>query len=413
MKKLYGSYLMITLVILIFTITGCEKDNNNPIPSADTTVQNISISGYVQKGPFINGSSVTVYDLNSDLSPTGKSYNVQITDNSGSFKLDSVTLTSDYISLRADGFYFNEVTGRQSGAQITLYALSKVKEKGEININVLTDLEKARVEYLMKGGKSFVEAKAQAQREILAIFDIQKDDSLTSEDLNISQSGDDNGILLAISSIIQGYRSEGEMSELLANMSNDIKEDGILNDSTLGSALLSQAKLLDTSSIKANLAGRYGEIGLSANVPEFGKYISDFIAKTKFVATQSAIIYPETGLYGENILSLTKTEYSAGADIYYSLAAEPAKGTSLMIRITSLSSDTSATTPAYWGYAVGSGINWLISEFDYNDHSQTCTAINSGQPCDLKMQFDAGTFLIEYFETNSGVATRSKTIGVH
>ena len=322
-------------------------------------------------------------------------------------------MTSDYISLRADGYYFNEVSGQQSAGQITLYALSKVNGENDININVLTDLEKARVEYLMKDGSSFDDAKAQAQREVLAIFDIQTNDPLSSEELNISQSGDDNGILLAVSSIIQGYRSEGQMSELLANIGNDIKEDGVLNDSTLGSALLSHAKLLDTVSIKTNLAKRYSDIGLTATIPEFGKFIAGFIANARFVDTLSVITYPETGLYGDNILSLTRTGYSAGNDIFYSLAAQPAKGTSLMIRITSISSDTSATTPAYWGYALGSGINWLISEFDYNDHSQTCTAINSGQPCDLKMQFDAGTFLIEYFENKSGVATRSKTIGVH
>src|SRR5690606_23617658 len=142
--------------------------------------------------------------------PTGKSYNVQITDNKGTFELNNVSLSSAYINLRADGFYFNEVSGKQSDAQITLYALSDVTGKSELNVNILTHLEKSRVEYLMKSGQSFVESKTQAQKEILAIFNIEKSDIQSSENLNISKPGDDNAILLAISAILQGHRSESE-----------------------------------------------------------------------------------------------------------------------------------------------------------------------------------------------------------
>lgn len=390
--------------MMIF-LTNCKKDNSN----SSSTIQNVI--GYAQKGPFINGSSVTIYDLKSDLSPSGKSYNAQITDNKGTFQLNNISLSSNYVSLRADGFYFNEISGQQSAAQITLYALSDITGKNDININILTHLEKSRVEYLMKNGKSFSDSKIQAQKEILAIFNIQKSDSISSENLNISQTGDDNGILLAISSIIQGYRSESEMTELLSNISNDISTDGTLDNDTLGSALINHAIILDTVSIKTNLAKRYSDIGATASIPDFGKYIANFISKTKFVVTQSLISYPETGINGDNILSLSKTTYNSKSD--FSLAAQLAKGTSLKIKITSLSSDTSNTVKAYWFYALGSSINWSISDFDQTAFTQTFTAINSGQSCDLKMEFNGGTFLVEYFEMNSTVATRKKTITVN
>jgi hypothetical protein len=134
-------------------LTSCKKD------AGSTTNKTQSLTGYAQKGPLINGSSVTVFDLQSDLSQTGKSYNSQISDNKGTFQLDNISLSSDYVSLRADGFYFNEISGDQSGAQITLYALADITGQGDININLLTYLEKSRVEYLMKNGKLFAEKK--------------------------------------------------------------------------------------------------------------------------------------------------------------------------------------------------------------------------------------------------------------
>lgn len=405
MKKLNGHFLIVIVFSMSIFFTNCKKDKGNPTP----TIQNVT--GYAQKGPFVNGSSVTVYDLQANLSPTGKSYNAQITDNKGIFQLSDISLSSGYVSLRADGFYFNEISGQQSIAQITLYSLSDITDQSSININLLTHLEKSRVEYLMKNGQSFTDSKILAQKEILAIFNIEKDDIKASENLNISESGDDNGILLAISAILQGYRTESEMTELLSNISNDIMTDGILNNNALGSALISHAIALDTASIKNNLAKRYSDIGATADVPDFGKYISNFIEKTNFVATQSLITYPETGIGGENVLSLPKTNFHSGVDNWVSLAAQLTNGTTLTIKITSLNgTDSSGQNKGLWWYSVGSEINWLISTLYIDGDSQTFTTIEPGKSCDLKMSFDKGSFLIEYFEMNSAVPTRSKTI---
>jgi hypothetical protein len=434
MKKLYGFLGITYLFLLVMLLSDCTKDKNN-----SQTSSNQSITGYVQKGPFINGSSVTVYDLQSNLSPTGKSYNAQIIDNKGTFQLSDIGLSSTYVSLRADGFYFNEISGQQSTSQITLYGLADIAGKSDININLLTHLEKSRVEYLIKNGKTFADSKIQAQKEILAIFNIEKSNIKTSENLNIAESGDDNGILLAITSILQGLRSEGELTELLSNISNDIKEDGTLDTPALGSTLINQALYLDTTSVKNNLAKRYSDIGTTANIPNFGKYLANFISKTKFVATQSMISYPLTGLNGDNVLSLSKTVFSSGYTNYYSFAAQLAQGTSLRIRVTATSADTvkiihkdSIVVVGYdttiialpnprveliitkptWFYVYSSGINWSITDFDNTLYTQTFTATEPGKSCDLKLFFEKGTFLIEYFEMNSLVATRQKTITV-
>lgn len=381
-----------------------------------------TIKGYAQKGPFINGSSITVFDLQANLSPSGKSFSEQIIDNKGSFELNNIELSSNFVSIRTDGFYFNEVSGKQSSSQITLNALADIAGKTNVNINLLTHLEKARVEYLMKAGQAFSEAKAQAQKEILAIFNIEKSTIKASESLNITEPGEDNAILLAISSIIQGVRTESEMTELLSNISIDIKTDGILNNAALGSALINQAVALDTVAIKNNLIKRYNEIGATTSIPYFGKYIANFIKNTSFVITQSLITYPETGLYGDNILSLTKTNYKVSTNGILSVNAQLSRGTALKIQITSLAydtiypvpTDTTVGTPVVlkgmWGYYLGSGSNWLITTFDMDKLTQTFTAIEPDKTCDLRINFEKGIYLIEYFEMNATVPTRKKII---
>jgi hypothetical protein len=283
-----------------------------------------------------------------------------------------------------------------------LYALANIKGKTNINVNLLTHLERSRVEHLLKSGKSFSDAKAQAQKEILAIFSIQKTNIQSSENLNIIENGDDNAILLAISLILQGYRTEGELSELLSSISEDISSDGILNSDTLGSELINHAVVLDTTGIKNNLIQRYTSLGLSPTIPDFGKYIANFISKTAFKITGSIINYPKTGLYGSNLLSLNDTIYNS---YDYSLAAYLPTGTRLKVKIT-------VQSPGQiWWYNSGTEANWSITTF--NGTSQTFTAINSGTNCDLHLiQFSSGYYLIEYFETSSSTPTRKKLIKI-
>ena len=387
---------LIISIITIIILNSCSKKDKD----ITSVVKKESINGFVQKGPFISGSSISINELDNDLSQTGKAFNTQITDNKGSFVINNIELISNYVSFRADGFYFNEIIGEQSTSQITLYALSDVSEKNSINVNIISHLEKSRIEYLISQGISFSDAKIQAQSEILKIFNIHKTEMESSEQLDISKQGDDNAILLAVSLILQGYRTEGELTELLSNICTDLKEDGELNSATLGSQLINHAVYLDTSSIRNNLQNRYSDIGVEAEIPNFEKYIRIFIDITSYEITESLIAYPATGLYGANILDLTRTQYSGE---YFSLAANLAKGTKLKIKITELGSGT-------WFYSVGSSNNWSITIFDDNSKSQYFTAIESNRSCDLRMIFDSGEFLIEYFEMEASEPTRTKTI---
>lgn len=397
--KIISSLLALSLCLVFGCGGGGSTDatSGNPSPSYE-------VSGYVQKGPFINGTSITIYELDENLLPSGKSYDSQIKDNSGKFSLDNVSFLSKYVKLKADGFYYNEILGDTSSSQLTLYALSDITGKDVININLLSHLEKDRLEYLVEQGKTFSEAKKQAQKEILNIFSISKDDIGDSETLDISSDGDDNAILLAISIILQGYRTTSELSELLANISSDIRTDGVLDSSSLGTQLINDAKLINLSNIRTNLVNRYKQIGLAASIPDFEKYVNTFIANTNYVFTNN-IQYPQNGPNGPNILfgteDLTILASVSGPGSYYDLAADLPLGTSLKI-VMRLDSGNP------WWFNVISNWNYSL----WNGVDQTFTSIESGKSCSLRLDLFEGCITIEYYENNSVAPTRTKRITV-
>lgn len=99
----------------------------------------------MQKGPYINGTEITMYELNGSLDQTGKSSNAKISDNKGSFQINNVALSSNLVEFSASGFYFDEVKGDISASQLNLTALSDINVSSSVNVNLLTHLERRRV----------------------------------------------------------------------------------------------------------------------------------------------------------------------------------------------------------------------------------------------------------------------------
>ena len=268
------------LIILIALFLGCKKVDNSTGTTPIPPIKKDKISGLVQKGPYINGTQIIMYVLDDKLAQTGKVFNTQITDNKGSFQLTNVELSSKFVQLAANGYYFNEASNAITIAPLQLNALTDVTDASTINVNILTHLEKRRVEYLVKSGKTFTEAKKTAQQEIQAIFGIQIAQSTVSEKLDIATAGDANAILLAISLIIQGELSVGDLSELLATISADLEEDGLMTNNSVMTKLRANAKLLHLDSIRQNLVKRYQDLGVTATIPDFEKYINLFLVQS-------------------------------------------------------------------------------------------------------------------------------------
>jgi hypothetical protein len=266
------NYALIVMIFGSILITSCQKEEFSNAKQ--------DVTGIVQKGPYIIGTSISMSELKSSLEQTGKTFTTQISDNSGSFELKDVSLTSKFVQLSASGFYFDEVKGTISLAPLNLLSLSDLTNTETVNVNILTHLEKLRVDYLVKQNETFSEAKKIAQTEVLGIFGYKSSKIDNSELLDISVDKEGNAILLAISIIVQGNRSVGDLSELLANISNDLYEDGILNSESLLSKMRSSAKELDLSTIRSNLENRYNDLGIDATIPNYEKYVNDFLAFT-------------------------------------------------------------------------------------------------------------------------------------
>jgi hypothetical protein len=397
-------FIISLFICVVFLISNCKKTEDQ-LPPAAAVPSTKTIAGFAQKGPFLNGSTITVYELNSSFSQTGKSFSTQIIDNTGSFQLSDISLATNYVQIRADGFYFNEVCGSNSKSQITLNCISNIGNPGSLHINLLTHLEKPRVEYLLATGITFDSAKNEAQREVLNIFNMNSSDIPNSENLDISENGEGNARLLAISSILQGFRTESELSSLLSTISNDIRTDGILNDVATQSSIIDHALLLDTISIRTNVSAFYSSLGITANIPHFEKYINQFIDNTSFTVTNSVMTYPATGLYGNNVLAKDQLTYG----LYVSMAGSLKECSHLTIRVHVISGST-------FGNALGSTTNLTISSYDPSNNDQFYTVIDPSLPFDHHLSFNGppsgggGSYLIEYFEKDLSVPSFSKTI---
>ena len=392
----------IAIVAVLFT--ACKKNDDGQPQNELPQVKKELFSGYAQKGPFVNGSSITVVELNDNLEQTGKTYSTTITDNSGSFELNNMELVSRYVELKADGFYFNEVAGKISVASITLYALADIEDVNSVNVNVLTHLEKPRVEYLVKQGRmDFAAAKQQAQQEVLAIFGFEPQEiSFEALDLTIDAK------LLAISCILQGTLSTGDMMELMADINTDMKQDGTLDNTALGEKLRKNAISISLSAatIRNNLTKKYAELDAKVTIPDFESYIELFV-NSGLYPLAGTITYPTAGFYdNQNILSDQITEVRFHDTQYnfhrYYVVADVPEG--LGVRIVLKGGE--------WNLIGG----WYRTEYDAVNKIQELITTGGGETYTGEIYFFDGALeadgqkyiTIEYYE-NGAITAPTKT----
>lgn len=273
-QKILTLVVLVTYFLLLLCLCACG-DTKEAGGTTDET-QGIAIvdkviAGVSQKGPFVNGSSVRVYGLND---PSGSTFVGKIASDKGEFKVSGVNLSSQYALLEANGYYRNEVTGEKSKGTIMLYAVTDLSDRENVNVNLLTHLEYERVLNLVSDTLDVREAKKVAEDEILKSFYVDLDVE-NFEDLDIFNDGEGDAALLAISALLQGDRSEADLSELLANYALDIEKDGEWNDEQTKASIAdwSEGKFFEDeySSIRNNVAG--WEMG---DVPQFEKYMMNF-----------------------------------------------------------------------------------------------------------------------------------------
>ena len=277
MKKLKFLFFPTILALTLGLMISCSDKDESSSSGTSAPVSLYAASGYVQKGPFIQGTTITVWELDSNLVQTGRSFGGTIDDNTGSFSIKGV-LSYKMVEITASGYYFNEVSGSLSTGPLTLQAIADLTDSSNVNVNMMTHLEKKRVEYLINSGLTFAEAKTQAQTEIMKIFGIENFSLGNSETLDISKSGVGNAILLAISLILQTDKTPAELTELLSTINTDIRTDGTLEDNTTKATILTAMSYVSPriATIRSNMESRYSDLGMSVTIPRFGGFSDCF-----------------------------------------------------------------------------------------------------------------------------------------
>jgi hypothetical protein len=275
-------------VLIILILFSCEKDENNII----------GLNGIVQKGPFQTGTNITIYELDNSLNQTGKSFNTTVYNDFGEFEIQNIELSSNYIEVVADGFYYNEKQGDVSDNKLVLKTISDISISETVNINILTYLETERLKYLVQTENyDFYNAKQQAKNEILSIFSFDTNSISDFESLDISSSGDLNNMLTAISLLLLGNNTASELSKNLTEISFDLKTDGIINSEEIETKLATSARLLDIGQMIKNLTILYNDTifyGLTS-------YVDYFLTNTDFNSLIK-VDFPTETETGKNIL---------------------------------------------------------------------------------------------------------------
>ena len=281
-------------LFLFFLLVACGDDESSGGNTGTPVADEKTILGVVQKGPYAKGASVSVHELDAGvLLLTGNHYEGKVLNDSGAYSVTFDEFESPYAILEASGLFRNELTGAKTKSSVTLYAVTDLSERDSVNVNLLTHLEYARVLYLVTvKHMSFSEAKAQAEREVMAAFGIKGDFGL-AENLDAFGNGDGSAALLAMSVLVLGClntesgpfglgnpkgdaREESKLSERLSDMVFDIEKDGEWNDK---STIVKIADWAANQSMEGGLDSIRETVAswkMSKKVPAFEKYVDNF-----------------------------------------------------------------------------------------------------------------------------------------
>jgi hypothetical protein len=209
---------------------GGDSQSTNPIVENTYNIE----SGVFQKGPFVAGTTVTIQELNDDLQPTGKSYTTT-TDAIGRFSVGNVK--SRFVEVFANGFYYDELTNKNSTAPITLRSILDLTTSATTpSINTLTTLQTERLRELKKSGKTFQDSQIESKNAVLNAFGIDNNTISNFNSINLLGSTKaDESLIRATVALLEVAKSQGDSTEanltvLISKLATDLKGDGQIND---------------------------------------------------------------------------------------------------------------------------------------------------------------------------------------
>lgn len=231
------------------------------------------ISGAVQKGPFVIGSEVLLNQLQANGTPSTSTILTEISDDLGNFKFD--VTQSGPVLMTADGYHFNEITGKLSQGRLLLKAIYNATSEPDQHafINILTHLAYKRTLALMGRGLKVADAIAQAEGEVVNAFKPVLPVSGVTDftALNIynvdERLSNGNAYALALSATIYQYAMleqqksldssvDAVLTNILNNLADDIATNGTVTSTTVIAELVQATRLLRPDEIRKYLEDR-------------------------------------------------------------------------------------------------------------------------------------------------------------
>ncbi|ACX75196.1 hypothetical protein Fisuc_1601 [Fibrobacter succinogenes subsp. succinogenes S85] len=239
-------------------------------------IKNLDIAGISQKGPFVKGSAVTVQGINcKTMEFTDKVFEGEVKNNMGEFVVEKVNLSTTCAVVEVTGEYRSEMTGKKVSDKMTLRALTNLKDRTHVNVNLLTNLEYERVMYYVtEKGKTFDEAKELAEREVLAAFGMAGE-SAEFEDLDIFGTSDADATLLAISVLMQGDADVKTLAKRLDKFNDSFAESGKWNDDDTKKAITDWIANAVAKAVMDSIRKNMENWGFANEVPDFEKAIEE------------------------------------------------------------------------------------------------------------------------------------------
>ena len=200
--------------------------------TASVTTLTVDVSGVAELGPFAEGATVSLSAVDvKTMALSGSPLIAKTLNNLGSYKV-SGEITSAVASIEVKGQYLNYTT-EEKLTSTGIKVLTDLRERKNVNVNVLTRLEYDRVQYLVSQmGLSFTAAKTRAEKEVLAALGL-KQDSTMFEDISLYGQGQATANLLAATIVLIDERSAEETDAFLSAIATDIASDGTWDDAQL------------------------------------------------------------------------------------------------------------------------------------------------------------------------------------
>ena len=284
--------------VAISFLAGCSNDDIAGGASGDSgvyAIKNLDVAGVTQKGPFVTGSAVAVHGIDcKTMKISDEHFEGAVKSDKGDFIVEDVSLKSTCAVFEVTGKYRSEISGKETDSKLTLRALTDLENRENVNVNILTNLEYERVVYLVtKKGMLFAGAKKQAEKEVLAAFDIVGSFE-AFENLNIFESGDGNAALLAVSVMMQGGADVDALVNRMDKFDDSFAEKGVWSDSSTKTAITEWVTAAAADGTLDSIRKNVESWGMTAEVPTFEKFVETFGADSS-IAAQNTMTDPRDG----------------------------------------------------------------------------------------------------------------------